>query len=143
MNTVKNIFSIHVFLIFALMVFSASTLPAQGGFAEDFETIKESISLTSVAASYIAIVVITFVLTHFAKKALHKTSSTPNWAVRALSQSIGVIITASLDLIGLIALPWESFYGVLFYGILAAITANGFTDTKIVSLVFSLFTKKK
>jgi len=129
-------------LILALMMFSAPTLFAQSGFAEDLQAVKETISITSVTISYLIVIIATFVLTQFAKKKLNKTSSTPNWAVRALSQSIGVIISAIGSVLGLLALPWTSFFGVLFFGILAAITSNGLYDTKIVSSIFSLFKKK-
>lgn len=134
--------SLKILLIFALMVFSTPTLLAQGGLVENLQEVKKNITIDSVAISYLFMVLATFIATHFAKKVLNKTEFTPDWAVRALSQSIGVILTALFNLIGILALPWTGFFGVVFFGILAAITANGLFDTKIVYFAFSLFRKK-
>jgi hypothetical protein len=119
-----------------LLLFPISALFAQGGDLE-IPTV-----LTSIFATFGALVLAIPIVSHFILRVLGKTKATHNIIVQVVTWGIGIGLTMVGWFLGLGFLVELSFWWAVLYGAGASLAANGVADTKIIQGILLLFQKK-
>lgn len=127
---------LKIFGLMVVMLFTTTMLFAQ---TETTTTIAYADAFTTFA-SLVAIIPVVF---EFLKKLFGKSGSTPNLLVQILSWVTGIAIAMFGWYFELGFLASVQWYWGLIYGFGASLAANGVADTKILTWVFSLFSKNK
>lgn len=128
--------TVKIFLVILFMIFSTPVLFAQDG-SRDL-----SFGANGVVWTFTILVLVTPFLTEIFKKLLGKTKVTPNFAIQLVSWVTGILLTFILRWIGIGFLGGLGWFTTILCGLLIALASNGIADTKIISRIFSLFSKK-